>query len=139
MSGIPSLNKSSSLSGETALFRFVVEARVIIETLMPYAIYILRCSDGTYYTGLTKDLDGRIYEHQSGANQEAYTFRRRPVKLVWHVVTESYQEAFQWEHRIKGWSRAKKEALIRGDVDGIREIVKSERKQREHTKKKLSR
>ena len=89
---------------------------------MPYAIYILRCSDGTYYTGLTKELDGRVHEHQTGVNPEAYTFARRPVNLVWHVVTESYQEAFQWEHRIKGWSRAKKEALIRGDVDGIHEL-----------------
>jgi putative endonuclease len=102
---------------------------------MPYAIYILRCSDGTYYTGLTKDLDGRVHEHQTGINPEAYTFARRPVNLVWHVVTESYQEAFQWEQRIKGWSRAKKEALIRGDIEGIHEIVKSERKQREQNKR----
>ena len=74
-----------------------------------------------------------------GANPSSYTFNRRPVKLVWSVVTESYQEAFQWEHRIKGWSRAKKEALIRGDIEGIHEIVKSERKEREKSKRKLSR
>ena len=79
---------------------------------MLYAVYILRCSVGTYYTGLTKDLDGRVYEHENGIHPESYTFSRRPVKLVWSVVTESYQDAFQWEHRIKGWSRAKKEALI---------------------------
>ncbi|MBN2117615.1 MAG: GIY-YIG nuclease family protein [Anaerolineales bacterium] len=106
---------------------------------MPYAVYILRCFDDTYYTGLTKDLDGRVLEHQIGAHPESYTFSRRPVKLEWSVVTESYQEAFQWEHRIKGWSRAKKEALIRGDIDGIHEIVKHERKQREQSKRKASR
>lgn len=106
---------------------------------MPYAVYILQCSDGTYYTGLTKDLDGRIREHQTGANPEAYTCRRRSVKLEWSVITESYQEAFQWEHRIKGWSRVKKEALIRGDIDGIHEIVKHERKQKEQNRKKPSR
>jgi len=106
---------------------------------MPYAIYILRCSDGTYYTGLTKDLDGRLCEHQTGANPESYTFSRRPVQLEWSIITESYQEAFQWEHRIKGWSRAKKEALIRGDIEGIHEIVKNERRQREKNKKKHSR
>ena len=106
---------------------------------MPYAVYILRCSDDTYYTGLTKDLDGRVLEHQIGAHPESYTFSCRPVKLEWSVVTESYQEAFQWEHRIKGWSRAKKEALIRGDIDGIHEIVKNERKQREQNKRKTSR
>lgn len=103
---------------------------------MSYAIYILKCADGAYYTGLTKELDARVQEHQSGARPESYTFSRRPVELVWHEVVESYQEAFQWEHQIKGWSRAKKEALIRGDIDGIHEIVKSERKQREQNKKK---
>jgi predicted GIY-YIG superfamily endonuclease len=97
---------------------------------MPYAIYILRCSDGTYYSGLTKELDGRVHEHQTGASPTSYTFRRRPVRLVWSIITESYQEAFQWEPKIKGWSRAKKEALIRGDIEGIHEIVKKERKER---------
>ena len=106
---------------------------------MPYAIYILKCSDGTYYTGLTKELDGRVLEHQMGVNSESYTYGRRPIKLVWSIISESYQEAFQWEHQIKGWSRAKKEALIRGDIDGIHEIVKGERKRREETKKKNSR
>ena len=106
---------------------------------MPYAIYILKCSDGTYYTGLTKELDGRVLEYQMGVNSESYTYGRRPIKLVWSIVTESYQEAFQWEHQIKGWSRVKKEALIRGDIDGIHEIVKGERKRREETKKKNAR
>jgi putative endonuclease len=106
---------------------------------MPYAVYILQCSDGTYYTGLTKDLDERVREHEIGVHPESYTFSRRPVKLEWSIVTESYQDAFQWEHRIKGWSRAKKKALIRGDIDGIHEIVKSERKQKEQNKKKPSR
>ncbi len=106
---------------------------------MSYAIYILQCSDGTYYTGLTKDLDGRVHEHEIGAHPESYTFSRRPVKLKWSVVTESYRDALQWERQIKGWSRAKKEALIQGDIDGIHEIVKNERKQREQNKKKTLR
>jgi predicted GIY-YIG superfamily endonuclease len=106
---------------------------------MSYAIYILKCCDGTYYTGLTKDLNDRLHEHQTGANPESYTFGRRPVELVWSIVTESYQQAFQWEHQIKGWGRAKKEALIRGDIEGIHKIVKAERKRREQNKNKLSR
>lgn len=106
---------------------------------MPYAVYILQCCDRTYYTGLTKDLDGRVHEHEMGVNPASYTYSRRPVKLVWSVVVDSYPEAFQWEHRIKGWSRAKKEALIRGDIEGIHEIVQIERKQREQTKKNSSR
>lgn len=106
---------------------------------MPYAVYILKCSDGSYYTGSTKDLEGRLREHQTGAHPEAYTYSRRPVELVWSEVTESYPEAFQWEHRIKGWSRAKKEALIRGDIEGIHEIVTAERKRRDKNKKRESR
>jgi putative endonuclease len=94
---------------------------------MAYAVYILQCSDGTYYTGLTRDLEARVREHEIGAHPESYTFRGLPVRLVWSIVIESYQEAFQWEHQIKGWSRAKKKSLIRGDIDGIHEIVKNER------------
>jgi putative endonuclease len=103
---------------------------------MPYAVYILKCSDGTYYTGLTKDLDGRLHEHEIGTYPNSYTFGRRPVKLVWSSVAESYQEAFRWEHQIKGWSRVKKDALIRGDIEGIHEIVKVERKRRQKPKMK---
>jgi predicted GIY-YIG superfamily endonuclease len=105
---------------------------------MSYAIYILKCSDGTYYTGLTKDLEARLKEHKLGAHIEAYTFSRRPVELVWSTIVESYKEAFQWERQIKGWSRSKKEALIRGDIDGIHEIVKEERAKRERNKKNTS-
>ena len=101
---------------------------------MPYAIYILRCSDGTYYTGLTKDLEARVHDHQIGARVDSYTYGRRPVELVWNEVVESYQEAFEWEHQIKGWSRTKKEALICGDIDGIHKIVKAERRRRENIK-----
>jgi predicted GIY-YIG superfamily endonuclease len=105
---------------------------------MPYAIYILLCSDGTYYTGPTKDLDGRVHEHVIGAKPNSYTFHRRPVKLVWSVITESCSEAFQRQYRIKGWSRAKKDAWIRGDIEGIHEIVKKERKNKD-LKKRQSR
>ena len=105
---------------------------------MPYAVYILKCSDGSYYTGSTKDLDGRVQEHQTGEHSDAYTYKRRPVELVWSEITESYSDAFQWEHRIKGWSCAKKEALIRGDIEGIHEIVKAERKRREKKIKRKS-
>lgn len=105
---------------------------------MPYAIYILKGADGSYYTGMTIDLDSRVQEHQSGVHPEAYTFNRRPVELVWSQILETYHEAFQWENQIKGWSRAKKEALIRGDIEGIHEIVKSERRKRDKIKRKSS-
>lgn len=106
---------------------------------MPYAMYILKCSDGSHYTGLTKELDARIAEHQNGTRPDSYTFNRRPVELVWSEIVETYSEAFQWELQIKGWSRAKKEALIRGDNEGIHEIVKTERRKKDKAKRKLSR
>jgi hypothetical protein len=68
------------------------------------------------------------------------TYSRRPVKLVWtSEETQYHYDALRWEHQIKGWSRAKKEALIRGDFDAIHEIVKIERKQREQNKRKSPR
>ncbi len=103
---------------------------------MPYVVYILECSDGSYYTGSAADLSQRIWQHETGASPSSYTYSRRPVKLVWaSEETARYSEALKWERQIKGWSRAKKQALIRGDFDAIHEIVKAERKQREANKK----
>ncbi len=107
---------------------------------MPYVVYILECSDGSYYTGSAADLNQRIWQHETGASSSSYTYSRRPIKLVWaSEETQRYSEALKWERQIKGWSRAKKQALIRGDFDAIHEIVKSERKRREEIKRKNSR
>ncbi len=98
---------------------------------MPYYAYILECADGSYYTGSTSNLELRIGEHSEGMNPKSYTYSRRPVKLVWCQEFATHDEAFQAEHQVKGWSRAKKEALISGDWYGIHQIVKSERIRRE--------
>ena len=103
---------------------------------MTFIVYILRCSDGTYYTGLTSDLDKRLHEHESGAVLKSYTFSRRPVHLEWAREFPTYDEAINFERQVKGWSRAKKEALIKDDWDLIHQIVHDERKRRE--KKKIS-
>ena len=73
---------------------FPNEAHPTNEIFMPYAIYILHCSDGSYYTGLTKDLDGRVLKHGIGVNPHSYTLSGRPAKLVSSVIPDSYQEAF---------------------------------------------
>ena len=101
---------------------------------MAYYVYILKCSDGSYYTGSTNDLSIRLMHHQQGVAPYSYTAARRPVELVWSEEVESFYEALTHEHQIKGWSRAKKEALIRGDFEGIHEIVHTERKRRERKK-----
>ena len=98
-------------------------------------VYILKCADGSYYTGSTNDLQRRLDEHRSGIF-EGYTSSRLPVELMWSADFPTEHEAFVCERQIKGWTRAKKEALIRGDFDAIHEIVKKERKARELTKRK---
>jgi tRNA/rRNA methyltransferase len=80
---------------------------------MSFWTYILRCSDGMYYTGHTDDLERRIAQHQSGQIR-GYTYTRRPIELVWSEVFPSRAEALTAELQIKNWSRAKKEALIAG-------------------------
>ena len=76
-------------------------------------VYILECSDGSYYVGSTRTLDERIRQHQSGEGA-AYTRRRRPVRLVYVQEFQRIDEAFAMEKRVQGWSRAKRQALIAG-------------------------
>ena len=85
---------------------------------MSFWTYILQCSDCSYYVGHTDDLAARIAGHQSGL-VKGYTQKRRPVTHVWSQEFAERDEAFRAERQIKGWSRAKKEALIRGDWDAV--------------------
>ena len=99
---------------------------------MPY-VYILKCADDSYYTGSTTDLELRLAQHQAGYFK-GYTSSRLPVTLVWWTEMPNEHEAFLRERQIKGWSRAKKEALIQEDWDRIHAIVKQERKRRRTAK-----
>lgn len=85
---------------------------------MSFYAYMLRCSDGSYYVGHTDDLDARIGAHQSGL-LPGYTQMRRPAQLVWSQEFGDRDQAFSAERQIKGWSRPKKEALMRGDWDAV--------------------
>ena len=87
--------------------------------------YILHCCDGSYYTGHTdKPLQTRVAEHQAGLGGE-YTARRLPVRLVFSQDFPTRAEALRAERQIKGWSRKKKEALMAGDWERIRELSHS--------------
>jgi len=77
---------------------------------MPY-VYILKCSDGSFYTGSTWNLEKCLWEHQSGDGAE-YTKKRLPVELVFHESFDRIDDAFEREKQIQGWSRRKKLALI---------------------------
>jgi putative endonuclease len=88
-------------------------------------VYILRCSDGSYYVGSASgdDLSRRIAEHQQGVYL-GYTCSRRPVHLVWSEHFDRITDAIAVERKIKGWSRAKKKALIRSDWVSIQQLSK---------------
>ncbi len=87
-------------------------------------VYILSCSDGTYYTGLTTNLDKRIEEHQEGKYFGSYTFDRRPVELVFYQQFVDIQIAIDFEKKIKKWSHAKKKALIENRFQDLPKLSK---------------
>jgi putative endonuclease len=93
---------------------------------MPGAsIYILLCADGSYYTGITRrTVEARVSEHQQGLDPGCYTFKRRPVSLAHSEQYDRIDEAIATERRIKGWSRAKKEAYMRGDFEALPKLAK---------------
>ena len=87
-------------------------------------VYILRCADGSYYCGTARQgLEQRVAEHNSGMFG-GYTNTRGPVVLVYSEWFQRITDAIAAERQIKGWSRAKKEALIRGDFGELRELSK---------------
>ena len=90
-------------------------------------VYILRCSDGSYYTGSAVDLEKTIAEHMAGTF-DGYTSKRLPVNLVFSYEMPSIFEAFLRERQIKGRTRRKKEALIKGEWDKLIEYSKSKRR-----------
>ena len=81
-------------------------------------MYILRCSDDSYYTGSTKNLQRRLIQHQNGAGAN-YTKKRLPVELIYCEAFPSVIQAFYREKQVQNWSRAKKDALMEGDTNAL--------------------
>lgn len=88
---------------------------------VPYT-YIVRCADDTYYVGSTWDVEARVWQHNSPDLGATYTRRRQPVTLVWSCWFDSIEQAFAYEKRVQGWSRKKREALIRGEYDDLPDL-----------------
>jgi predicted GIY-YIG superfamily endonuclease len=88
-----------------------------------FYVYMLRCADGSYYVGHTDDLELRIAKHHEGT-YACYTHERRPVELVFAAEFSTRVEALERERQLKGWTRAKKEALIRNDWDAIHRLAR---------------
>ena len=82
-----------------------------------YYVYILLCSDGPTYTGITNDITRRFEEHEKGRNATCFTFKRRPLKLVFHQEFNDVIQAIYSEKKIKKWSGKKKLALANEDFD----------------------
>lgn len=89
-----------------------------------YYVYILKCSDKTYYTGITSNLEKRITEHSNGLLKDSYTYFRRPIKLVFYCEFTNVNMAIEKEKQIKKWSKAKKEALISNQYELLTNLAK---------------
>jgi len=92
---------------------------------MSFWVYILRCADGSYYTGHTENLEKRLAEHTIGTIPTCYAFKRRPVELVFSQTFPTREEALGTEQQIKGWRRSKKEAMIRNDWSEVSRLAQS--------------
>ena len=91
---------------------------------MAFYVYMLRCADGSYYTGHTDNVEARLAAHKQG-QISGYTQTRRPVRLVFVEGVASRQVAFERERQIKGWTRAKKQALINQDWEGLAKLAQN--------------
>ena len=90
-----------------------------------YYVYTAQCSDDSYYTGVTNDLESRLWEHETDYNERCYTFKRRPIVLKYSEHFHDINNTIAWEKQLNGWSRKKKEALFRGDWEEIKKLAKS--------------
>lgn len=86
-------------------------------------MYILKCADKSYYTGVTNCLERRFAEHVNGRNETSYTHSRRPVELVFSRKFKYVNDAIAFEKQVKGWSRKKKEAIIDGQWNELRSLA----------------
>ena len=89
-------------------------------------LYIVRCTDGSLYTGVSSDIEKRIHRHNTGYYERCYTVNRRPVQLVFLAKFREFADAFYWEDRIKRWSHTKKEAFIRRDSEAMVKLTKKD-------------
>ena len=90
-----------------------------MKTAHNYYVNIVECADGLYYTGVTNNLDRRMYEHNQGINSDCFTYKRRPVVLKYYEYYNHINNAIEREKQLKGWSRRKKEALFREDYEAL--------------------
>ncbi len=101
-----------------------------------YYIYIIECSDGLLYTGFTNDISRRFDEHQNGLNKSCFTYKRRPLKLIFHQEFNDVEQAIYFEKKIKKWSAEKKRALANENFEMLQ--ILAECRNMTHSKYKPS-
>jgi len=89
-----------------------------------YYVYILKCSDNSFYVGVTNNIERRFAEHQQGVDINSYIYSRRPVELVFYGEFSNPDIAIEYEKKIKKWSRKKKQALIDGEFEKLPNLSK---------------
>ena len=89
-----------------------------------YYVYIVQCSDGFYYTGISNNLEKRVHQHNEGKDVFSFTYKRRIVTLKYFEHFTDVKQAIAREKQLKGWSRAKKEALFNEDYDLLKELAR---------------
>ena len=82
-----------------------------------YYVYMLKCSDGLTYTGITNNISRRFEEHQNGLNKTCFTYKRRPLELIFQQEFNNVEQAIYFEKKIKKWSAKKKFALANGEYN----------------------
>jgi len=89
-----------------------------------YTVYIIKCNNKNYYTGVTSNLINRIKEHHLGKHKNSYTYSRRPIELVYFCEFINIEQAIDMEKQLKKWSRIKKEALINNEFEKLPNLCK---------------
>ena len=90
-----------------------------------YIVYLVECKDWSYYIGITNNLEKRLWEHNTGHDEDSYTYSCRPVELKYFETLTEVNQAIAREKQLKGWSRKKKQALIAENFDKLKEFSKS--------------
>ena len=109
---------------------YIIQYFIMNYQVRTYFVYILRCSDNSYYTGITNNVLRRFREHQSGMHPRSYTYSRRPLELLFTREFPRPMMAIRFEKQVKRWSRAKKVALIKGDFDALKRLARCRSKMR---------
>lgn len=104
-----------------------------------YYVYILKCSDNSYYTGITNNIERRLNEHVFGLNVECYTYNKRPLEIVFCNEFNNVNQAILFEKQVKGWSRKKKEAIINDKWEDLKKLSEcfNESHSKNYLKKKI--